>query len=57
MININVQAGQFCEVVDVNTFHLETSEGILLINIDLYTINDIIFSTSQDAVNYILYVC
>jgi len=54
MTNINVEAGQFCQVVDINTFHLQTSEGILLISVDLYTINDITFSTSQDAVDYIL---
>ena len=54
MTNINVEAGQLCQVVDEKTFHLQTSEGILLISVDLHTINDITFSTSQDAVDYIL---
>ena len=54
MININVTSGQFCQVVDEKTFHLQTSEGILLISVDLYMINDIIFQNSYDAVNYIL---
>lgn len=54
MININVTQGQFCEVVDELTFHLETSEGILLISVEQYTINYTTFANAADAVFYIL---
>jgi len=54
MININVEAGQYCEVVDIFTFHLETIDGILLISVLEYTINDLTFENSTEAVNYIL---
>jgi hypothetical protein len=54
MININVIQGQFCEPVDELTLHLETSEGILLISVEQYTINDLTFENSTEAVNYIL---
>ena len=54
MINIDIQSGQFCEVVDDKTLHLETEQGILLISVEQYTINEIQFSTSSEAVNYIL---
>jgi hypothetical protein len=54
MININVISGQFCEPVDELTFHLETSEGILLISVEQYTINNITFPTSSEAVFFIL---
>lgn len=53
MTNINVEAGQYCEVVDETTFHLETEKGILLISIEIYTINYRVFLTSYEAVNYI----
>jgi hypothetical protein len=54
MININVTSGPFCEPVDELTFHLETSEGILLISVEQYTINELTFTTSSEAVIYIL---
>jgi hypothetical protein len=54
MININVIQGQFCEVVDIFTFHLETIDGVLLISVLQYTINDLTFENSTEAVNYIL---
>lgn len=53
MININVTAGQFCEVVDETTFHLQTINGILLISVLEYTINELTFTNSTDAVDYI----
>ena len=54
MINIDITEGQFCEVVDDSTFHLETEQGIMLISIDQYTINNITFPTSSEAVFFIL---
>lgn len=54
MINIDIQQGQFCEVVDDKCFHLETEQGILLISVEQYSINNITFPTSSEAVNYIL---
>lgn len=54
MINIDITEGQFCEVVDELTFHLETSEGNLLISVEQYTINYIQFPTSSEAVFFIL---
>ena len=43
-----------CEVVDEYSFHLGTSFGVYLININNSTINSITFSTSKEAVTYIL---
>ncbi len=54
MINIDIQEGQFCEVVDELTFHLETSEGILLVSVQQYTINNITFANSSEAVFFII---
>ena len=45
---------ELCEVVDDNTLHLGTNVGTFLINIEQFTINGIKFSTSAEAVNYIL---
>ena len=45
---------ELCEVVDDNTYHLGTTLGIFLINIEQFTINSIKFNSSADAVNYIL---
>ena len=42
-----------CEVVDDNCIHLGTNVGVFLINIDQFTINNIKFSTSTEAYNYI----
>lgn len=42
------------EVVDDYSYHIGTNIGVLLININEYTINGITFSTSTEAVNYIL---
>jgi len=41
-------------VVDENSLHLGTIVGVLLINIAEFTINGITFSTSAEAVTYIL---
>lgn len=54
MINIDIQQGQFCEVVDDKCLHLETEQGILLISVEQYTINYITFPTSSEAVFFIL---
>ena len=54
MINIDIQQGQFCEVVDDKCFHLETEQGILLISVEQYTINGNQFPTSSEAVFFIL---
>ena len=45
---------EICEVVDENCIHLGTNVGIFLINIEQFTINAIKFSTSTEAVTYIL---
>jgi hypothetical protein len=45
---------ELCEVVDDNTYHLGTTLGIFLINIEQFTVNSIKFNSSADAVNYIL---
>jgi hypothetical protein len=42
------------EVVDDNCLHLGTNVGVFLINVDQFTINGIKFSTSAEAVNYII---
>ena len=42
------------EVVDDNCLHLGTNVGVFLINVNQFTINDIKFSTSAEAVNYII---
>jgi hypothetical protein len=42
------------EVVDETSLHLGTLVGVLLINIEQFTINGITFSTSAEAVTYIL---
>jgi len=44
---------ELCEVVDDNCIHLGTNVGIFLINIEQFTINNIKFSTSTEAYNYI----
>jgi hypothetical protein len=43
-----------CEVVDDNCLHLGTNVGVFLINVNQFTINGIKFSTSAEAVNYII---
>ena len=45
---------ELCEVVDENSLHLGTNVGIFLINIEQFTINAIKFTTSTEAVTYIL---
>jgi hypothetical protein len=45
---------ELCEVVDDNSLHLGTNVGVFLINIEHFTINNIKFTTSAEAVNYIL---
>jgi hypothetical protein len=45
---------ELCEVVDDNSLHLCTNVGVFLINIEHYTFNGITFSTSTEAVTYIL---
>lgn len=45
---------ELCEVVDENSLHLGTNVGVFLINIEQFTINAIKFSTSAEAVTYIL---
>ena len=45
---------ELCEVVDENSLHLGTNVGVFLINIEQFTINAIKFSTSTEAVTYIL---
>jgi len=44
---------ELCEIVDDNCIHLGTNVGIFLINIEQFTINNIKFTTSQEAFNYI----
>ncbi len=41
------------EVVDDMCVHLGTNVGVFLININQFTINNIKFSTSTEAYNYI----
>jgi hypothetical protein len=53
-IGVIVSNVELCEVVDDNSFHLGTIVGVLLINIEQFTINGITFSTSAEAVTYIL---
>ena len=45
---------EICEVVDENSLHMGTNVGTFLINVNQFTINNIKFSTSAEAVNYIL---
>lgn len=45
---------ELCEVVDDNCLHMGTNVGVFLINVDQFTINGIKFSTSAEAVNYII---
>lgn len=45
---------EHCEVVDDNSLHLGTNVGTFLINIEQFTINSITFTTSSEAVNYII---
>jgi hypothetical protein len=70
MINITLEGGfvtfysdsigvvasnvELCEVVDDNSLHLGTNVGTFLINIEQFTINSITFTTSAEAVTYIL---
>jgi hypothetical protein len=70
MINITLEGGyvtfttsvlgaiasqvELCEVVDENTLHLGTNIGVFLINVNQFTFNGITFTTSAEAVNYIL---
>lgn len=42
-----------CEVVDENSLHLGTNVGVFLINIKQFTFNNIKFTTSTEAFNYI----
>ena len=51
VISSNVE---LCEVVDDNSFHIGTNVGVFLINIEQFTINAIKFTTSTEAVTYIL---
>ena len=51
MVASNVES---VEVVDDNCLHLGTNVGVFLINVNQFTINGIKFSTSAEAVNYIL---
>ena len=51
MVASNVE---ICEVVDENSLHMGTNVGVFLINIEQFTINAIKFSTSAEAVTYIL---
>jgi hypothetical protein len=44
---------ELCEVVDENCIHLGTNVGVFLINIEQFTINNIKFTTSTEAYNYI----
>ena len=44
---------ELCEVVDENCIHLGTNMGVFLINIEQFTINNIKFTTSTEAYNYI----
>jgi hypothetical protein len=43
-----------CEVVDENSYHLGTNVGVFLINVNQFSVNQIEFNTSTEAVNYIL---
>ena len=43
-----------CEVVDENCCHLGTNVGVFLISVNQFSINQIEFNTSTEAVNYIL---
>lgn len=43
-----------CEVVDENCYHLGTNVGVFLINVNQFSVNQIEFNTSTEAVNYIL---
>ena len=45
---------ELCEVVDDNSLHMGTNVGVFLINVNQFTINSIKFSTSAEAVNYII---
>jgi hypothetical protein len=45
---------ELCEVVDENSLHLGTNVGVFLINVNQFTINGIKFTTSAEAVTYIL---
>ena len=51
MVASNVES---VEVVDDNCLHLGTNVGVFLINVNQFTINGIKFSTSAEAVNYII---
>jgi hypothetical protein len=53
---IGVVASQVesCEVVDEISYHLGTNVGVFLININQFSVNQIEFNTSTEAVNYIL---
>lgn len=70
MININIEGGfvtfttsvigaiasnvESCEVVDDNSLHLGTNVGVFLINVNQFTFNNVKFTDSTKAVNYIL---
>ena len=45
---------ELCEVVDEETLHLGTNVGTFLINVNQFTFNNIKFTSSEKAVNYIL---
>jgi hypothetical protein len=45
---------ELCEVVDENCLHMGTNVGVFLINVNQFTFNGIKFSTSAEAVNYII---
>lgn len=44
---------ELAEVVDEFTYHLGTNVGVFLLNVNAYSINQITFTTSIDAVNYL----
>ena len=44
---------ELVEVVDENCIHLGTNVGVFLINIEQFTFNNIKFTTSTEAFNYI----
>lgn len=53
---IGVVASQIelCEAIDDKSLHIGTNVGVFLINIEQFTINNIKFTTSAEAVTYIL---
>ena len=52
-MNIIITDPELIFPVDEISFHLITDYGVVLVNLETYTINTITFDNSQDAIDFI----